>query len=173
MFNKKQLIFSILRILAKAGIAVVVAAVVVGFSSRQISKISDSLAEQRAAVFTLERRNETVSQIREDFKIIGNADAKIEAAFPSRDNIIEFVTALERTASQNAVQQSLSFGVPVNNSIDYGINLTANINTLINYLKTFEKLSYFTAVSSVNLSASSAGWESNSSISMRAKVYAK
>ncbi len=173
MFNRKQLIFSILRILAKAGIAVVVAAVVVGFSSRQISKISDSLAEQRAAVFTLERRNETVSQIREDFKIIGNADVKIETAFPSRDNIIEFVTALERAASQNAVQQSLSFGVPIANSIDYGINLTSNINTLISYLKTHEKLPYFTAVLSIGFNAPSGGWENNASVSMRAMVYAR
>ncbi len=173
MFNKKQLILTILKILAKAGIAVVVAAVVMGFSSRQISKISDSLAEQRAAAFTLERRNETVSQIRDDFKIIGNADAKIAAAFPSRDNIIEFVTALEGVASQNAVQQSLSFGVPVANSVDYGINLTANINTLISYLKTFEKLPYFTAVLSIGLNSPSGGWENNSSVSMRAKVYAK
>jgi len=172
MFNKKQLILTIFKISLKAVIATVIAIIIIVFSSQQISKISNSLKEQRTAAFILEKKTETISQLREDFNLVDEADRKISDAFPPADNILGFVTSLENLASQNGLQQTISFGTPADSSIDYNLTLNANIFTLINYLKNFEKLPYFTGISSINLNAPS-GWEGNSTISIRAKVYTK
>lgn len=172
MFSRKQLIIKILKLAARAVIAVIVAAIVVIFFSQRISKISASLAEQRASAFILEKRSETNAQLKEDFKIVGEADKKINDAFPPADNILGFVAALETLALRNSLQQSLGFGAPADSSIDYSITLSGNIFIFINYLKDFEKFPFFTAISSVDLNAPG-GWEGNSTISMRAKVYTK
>lgn len=172
MFNRKQLIIKILKNLLKAGVAVLVAVIVIFFSGRQISKISQTVSEQRISAFILEKRSETIFQLRDGFKVIGNADKKIEESLPLAENILGFVAGLENLASQNSVQQILSFSVPADKVIDYNINLSANISVLINYLKNFEKLPYFTGISSINLSASSVGgWEENSAVSLKAKVF--
>ena len=172
MFSKKQLILKILKIAARAVIAAVVAVIVVIFFSQRISKISFSLAEPRATAFFLGKRRETTAQLGEDFKIVGEADKKMNDAFPPTDNILGFVGALETLALRNSLQQSFSFGTPADSGIDYNIILNGNIFIFINYLKDFERLPFFTAISSVSLSAPG-GWEGNSTISMRAKVWTK
>lgn len=152
--------------------AAVAAAVVIFFSSSQISKISQTIREQRISAFVLEKRSETIFQLREGFRVIGDADKKIEEALPPAENILGFVAGMENLASQNSVQQILSFSVLADKIIDYNINLNVNISSLINYLKNFEKLPYFTGISSINLSASSVGgWEENSAVSLRAKFF--
>jgi len=172
MFNKKQLIIKILKNLLKAGVAVAVAAVVVFFAGKQISEISQTIREQRISAFVLEKRNETIFQLREGFKVIGDANTKIEESLPLAENILGFVVSLENLANQNSVQQILNFSAPIGKSIDYNINLNANISSLINYLKNFEKLPYFTGISSFNLSAPSVGgWEGDSAIFLKAKVF--
>ena len=152
--------------------AAVVAAIIVVFSGQQIVKISNSLAEQRATAFILEKRSETITQLKEDFKLVGDADKKIENAFPPADNVLEFVAALETLANQNGVSQGLSFSAPVEGSVDYTIAIGGHIFILINYLKNFEKIPYFSAISSVSLNAPG-GWEGNSTISLKAKVYTR
>jgi len=58
-------------------------------------------------------------------------------------------------------------------SISYNMNLTANIYDLIAYVEAFEKLPYFTEMSSISINAISNNWENDSSISITAKLYAK
>ncbi len=57
--------------------------------------------------------------------------------------------------------------------ISYNMNLTANIYDLIAYMEAFEKLPYFTEISSMTINAISNNWESDSSVSITAKLYAK
>lgn len=172
MFSKKQLIIKILKNLLKAGVAVAVAIIVIFFTGRQISKISQTINEQRISAFILEKRSETISQLKEGFRVIGSADKKIEESLPPAENILGFVAALENLASQNSIQQILNFSAPAEKIIDYNINLSANISVLINFLKNFEKIPYFTGISSINLSASPVGgWEENSAVSLKAKFF--
>jgi hypothetical protein len=175
MFTKKQLLMMILKNLLKASLAAAFAIAVIVFTGGQIGKISNSLVEQRTATFILEKRNETISRLAEDFKKIGGTDEKIKNAFPPVDNILDFVAALENLSVQNSIQETHSFGTPseTRDSIDYGINMSANIFSLINYLKSFEKLPYFTGVSGISLSAQGNGWEGNSLVSLKARVYTR
>ena len=140
------------------------------FFSQQIVKISNSLFEQRATAFILERRNDAIGQLREDFKAIGESDNKIKNAFPPADNILDFISAMETLANSHSIPQSLRFGALAGDYIDYNIQLNANISIFINYLKSFEKLSYFTSISGISLS-SSGDLMGDSAISLGARIY--
>jgi hypothetical protein len=156
-------------------LAVLFAIFIVIFSSKQIQKISVSLAEQRLASFILEKKSETISQLTKDFKLIGDAEDRIKNAFPPVDNILDFVSAMENLLIQNSIQGTASFNSPPESGeyIDYNISLNAGVGFLINYLKGFEKLPFFTGITSINLNAQGGGWDGNSAVSIRSRVYTR
>lgn len=151
--------------------AIVIASVVMSYSAKHISKISASIVERRASSFALEKRSEMTAQLEKDFKKIGDADVKLERAFPSEDTILDFVASMENLGKSSGRTQNLSFTTVYGGAtFDYGISLDGNIETLIDYLKLFEKLPYVTSLSGITLTAPSGGWLENSSISMRASA---
>lgn len=159
--------------MAKAAAAVILASLACVFLAAKIDKVSRSLQQQRILTLVMEKRSETLSKLKDDFKITGGAEEKINDALPPADNILDFVAALEALAKDNSVVQILSFESPSNLTINYGINISGNVDSLINYLKDFEKLPYFTGVSGLNLTAPNGDWRSNSSATLAAKVYTK
>lgn len=184
MLNKKQLISVLFTHVLKAGIAVLLAVVVIVFTGTQIGKVTKSLQQKRALDSVFEKRSETVLVLEKDLQIVGDKDKKIQAALLSSDNILEFVGILESLANQYALQQNLKFGIPVAvpsdeegvnlASIDYNITLQGNVSTLEKYLADFEKLPYFTHASSVSLTTQSPqGWDDNSNITIQAKLYVR
>lgn len=184
MFSKNQIKIIILKNLAKAAVAVLFSIIVILFFSQQISQISNSLSETRKSSFILAKRNETLDRLRKDLAVIGGKDKKIEDALPSIDNILGFVETLESLASRHSLGQSYNFGTPVpfrtvdeNFSlaiIDYNLTVNADAVALTNYLKDFEKIPYFSAISSININAPAGrGFKDSSLISMKAKLYAK
>jgi hypothetical protein len=178
MFNKKQLIAMILQNLLKITLAAAISILIIFFTGKQISKIGESLAEKRTLAFILEKRSETMVKLREDFKKVEAGQKKIKNAIPPVNNILGFVDALESLGKKHPIEQSLKFNVPVPAGdelyrIDYNLSLKANISTLIDYLKSFEKMPYFTGINTISLSAGASGWENDSSVSMQAKLYVK
>lgn len=168
------------------GVAIVLAIIIIFFFSNRISKVSNSLAEKKKISFILEKRNSNLEKIKEGFSALEESafDGKniIEEALPPINNILGFTSALKDLASQNSLQQSLKFSSPIPlqevgkiniYSIDYAITLNGGISSLINYLKSFEKMPYFSGISEITLNAPPTGWESNSSILMKAKLYAQ
>lgn len=174
MFNKRQTIIIILKNLAKSVVAILIALFVVYFSYNKIAKISASLREQWTAAYLLESRSEIISRLQDGFKTIGLADKKINDAFPSVNNILGFVDALESLAIRTSVKQTPNFSAPSVDSgyIDYNLNLGTSVYSLINYLKEFEKLPYFTMISGFNLSALN-GWENESAVVAKGRLYVK
>lgn len=183
MFTKKQIVLIISKNLLRGGIAIVAALIIVLFLDAQIEKIGDSLAAKRKLSFLLERRNETIASLRVDVARVGGTIGRVENALPPAFNILDFIGAMESLASQNSLQQSLRIGTPVPTpglgedrhiaSIGYSVNLTGNVFTLVNYLKGFETLPYFSGITSLGISAQNPrGWEDVSSISFQANVYA-
>lgn len=180
MLKERELILTIGRNLLKAAATAIAAVFLVLFLSGQISKISESIVKNKRTTFLLEKRTETLSELRNNLKIIGDNEKKIEEAMPPVDNILDFVAALEAVASENSLQQSLKFGTPVQvtagqiYSIDYYVTLNGNVVTLLNYLKRFEQLPYVTGISRINLQASTPrGWEDDSSVSIQGKLYVR
>ncbi len=182
MFTKKASFRVILGNLAWAILAAGVAIALVYAASAQISATTKSLTEKKRAAFILQKQSERLAALRNDLATIGGNDAKLASAFPPDDNISAFLAALQSLASQNSVQQSVQAGTPSVTSItrdsitlsriDYVTTLNGTVVTLVNYLKGFEALPYFSAVRSLTINAPS-GWEGNSTITISASLYAK
>jgi hypothetical protein len=137
MIKEKKLFLIIGWNLLRATLSVLVAIFIVLFSTQKISKISESMMENKRTSFILEKRNEVIAELRKNFQLIGDKDKKIKEAIIPTDNILDFVAILESLASQNSLQQSLKFGTPalaVNDvsSIDY-YTPSEDINPIISF----------------------------------------
>lgn len=184
MFQKKRLLFVIGKHIAKALGAIILALTITFFMARQISNIGDSLAEKRRLAYAIERRQEVASGLRQAFKIVGENDAQIERALPPADDILDFVTLLESLARERSIEQTYKFGTPASIgssdqgvslvSIDYTLTLRTNVSNLLAYLKRLEKVSYFTAISSLAINnQGSFGLEGDSSVQVQAQLYGR
>jgi len=86
------------------------------------------------------------------------------------DNILSFMGALENLAQKQSLSQNLSFSDPNGKAIDYTVTLNGNLITLINYMKDFENLPYFSSIYSLEIRSGQFGWLDNSSIAMKARL---
>lgn len=182
MFNEKKFIFNIIKNVLTGVGAVILAIIIVSVFSHQISKISNSVFEKQTVALALQQRSENLLNLGKDLEIAGDIDKKIENAFPTTDNILDFVAAMESLASQYSIAQNLRFGNITPSSfvlddtpislIDYTLTLNGNIQILTKYLETFEKLPFFTEIKGIALSSYDAsGWKNNSQITIQAKLY--
>lgn len=179
MKEEKKLFLTLGNILGKSILAIVLASIIVSFLMKEISKISNSIMENKKASFILEKRSEIIQNLKKDFQLVGDKDKDVEEALIPVDNILNFVAATESLANQYSLQSSIKFETPTlvsGNiySINYSLILNGNIFTLINYIKSFEKLPYFSGIVSINYqSLTERGWEDNSSINIKGKIYVK
>lgn len=184
MFDKKQLVFTIVRHAVRAVVVAVLALIVIVVLSRRIAHLGEELAENKRLIFLLSNKSDVTERLRTDFALVGNVDKALESAFPRAENLLVFIAALESLATEKSVQQSLKFADPVPFAIegsetgvlgiDYNATMSGNIVTFLNYLRGFERLPYFTGISGISItSPGSRGWEEDSTISFQAKVYAQ
>lgn len=184
MIGKKRLFLIIVKRLSIALVVVLVSFSAIYFLKTRIEKIGNSLEENKRISFYLEKRNEMFAKLFADMKIVGGNDTAIENAIPSADNILNFVTALDDLATQNSQQHTVNFSNPVIASdlpdgsklysIDFNLSLSSNSLSLVNFLRGFDKLPYFTSISGINLNAPpTGGWDGPSSITIQGKLYAK
>ncbi len=183
MITKKRLILTILKNLTILAAAVSLATGVVIYSSRQINRISGAIAEKKRISFVLEKRSETYTNLKRDFAELDGAERFIENALVPSDDISGFISAVETLGAQSGVTQSYQFGTPNLSgafgnpniaSIDYSLRVSANIHSLVAYLKNFENMPYFSGIMSVNMvSGAERGWNNVSDIYMNARLYAR
>lgn len=183
MFTTKNLLMLIGRHAAVALAAVGVATVASYFLAREITRISNTVIQNRHLATSLERRTELFSTIARDIEILGKNDTLIENAFVPSDSIFEFISALESIALKNGATQSFRFDNPVPSpvaapfplsTIAYTNTLSLNAPSLVSYLKDFEHLPYFTKIENLSISSSDAiGWRGASSASYRASLYTR
>ncbi len=183
MLTEKQFIRSIVVNLVKVAVILILAGLVIGVFSKLIHRISSSIYEKEGLALLLEKRSENLIKIKSELDKIGNPEQTIENAFPNSDNVLEFVSSMESLAATYSIKQTLRFGnsVPAPELatadlnflvIDYNLTLAGNINILINYLKDFEQLPYFTAINSFTIT-SGTDWFNESQIGIQAKLYLK
>ena len=188
MFTKKQLRIELIKVLGRALISVVLAAIGIYIFSGQIAKIGQTAKENRTAVAILEQNNQVANELKNDFVLIGGGDEKIEDAFIKAENIVEFINKLERIAKDNNLEQTLRFGMPAmlmeetegNEAakalklmkVEYNIALKGNATSFNNYLQKFEELPYFSNIISITMNSNPAnGWEKEATINVRAQLY--
>ncbi|HEV8601470.1 MAG TPA: hypothetical protein VGQ87_02620 [Patescibacteria group bacterium] len=182
MFTEKQLLYKIIRNLSLLGVVFVLSLIITGLIGRQITKISNSVYQKQKLASVLEKRSENLIRLSDDLKRVDDADQKINDAFPTSDNILDFVSAMEKVAMENSIKQSIRFGsaAPIPavsenlqfSALDYTLTLTGDIKLLTSYLRDFEKLPFVTSISSITVNSSN-GWTNESQIGIQAKVYIK
>lgn len=182
----KERILKIVKLIARPVIAVTIAAVLCTLFANQITKISASVKQTQTLSLTLQKRIETISKMKEDLNKIGPENyAKIEDALISTDNVTDIVIAFDELGTRHSMDIIPTLGNLVPTSleitngpkivtIDYSLTSTTSINTFINFLKAFEKLTLMPVVSALDINGQTTrGWNGSSSISVRGKLYVK
>jgi hypothetical protein len=181
--NRKQVINIITRQTLIALAAVLVAIVISLFAAKAIQKISDSLQQKERLSKILAMRIENIQQLKNSLALLGENDKKIVAVYPSTDNILDFVSALESLARQTSLRQSLRFGdftstayaggISISKT-DYTASLNGTVKTLKIYLQQLEQLSYVAKIGSITiLAAPPNGWNGDSTITINGSLYAQ
>lgn len=165
-------------------VLIIIASLCVYFLQKQINSINATIAEKKEMNYLITNREEVDRKINTDFKLVDpQYEKKITDSIPSVYNILSFVDALESLSKKYSFKQTLSFNQPTPASeiigpiplmlINFNIAINeANVDGLTNYLEDFEKLPYFTSISSINYLAQGAGgWKENSSININGRLY--
>lgn len=168
--------------IAKACGAILVATIIVVFSLQHIQAISKSVQEQRRLIARLQSRTSHLSQLKEEAQAMGDSDKTILAAFPTSDNILDFVNTMEGLAKKHSLEQSLKFGgiTSVPGAVGGQHLAFAEFSGVVvgrrldeyAFLKEFERLSYFTGMSSLNMQGTGEkGWDDTVQMSFAGRVY--
>lgn len=163
------------KTLAVAAVAVIAS---LYFASR-IRAISTSLVQEKKLALMLEMRARGAETLYKDRTLIAEAKGHLERALFSTDEILEFLGALETLAGTSTLTTSIRFSDPVQTRnpsvvmIPYTVTLNGNIFTLLQYLKNFERLPYFTRITSFTIRSPETGFATDSSITFTASVYAR
>lgn len=191
MFTRKQLKMELVKHLIKALVFIIISAIAIYMFSGQIAKIGQAAKQNRTAISILEKKNELAAELKNDLLMIGDGDKKVREAFIKADDIVKFVNNLEEIAKNNSFEQTLKFGNPIPDlneqvpeegneipktfkllKVEYDIALKGNFQDFDRYLEEFEKLPYFTDISSIVIMSSPvSGAEEQSSISVKAQLY--
>lgn len=183
MFTTKNLFTLVGKHLLIALGFLVVALVAVFFFSSQITKISAKAVKDRHLAAQLSERTALLSSLKHETELIGSNDIAIKHAFIPTNNILEFVGVIENLAFKNGLMQAYNFSAPTPvgtagvlplATISYQDTISsANVGTLIKYLKEFEQLPYFTKIDSLSISAGGTDWRTAGTVSFGASVTAQ
>lgn len=183
MFTTKNLLILIGKQSIVAFVSIIVALVAVSFLAREIDRVSGAVVQNRQLAEKLAKRTELFSVLSHDVSLVGSNGAAIEHAFLSTENILEFVSILESIALKNNATQSFHFDTPLASdtpspfpisTVGYQNTIALNIFSFINYIKDFERLPYFTKITSLSFgSQDSSGWRGAGSATFRAVLYTK
>src|SRR5438105_660198 len=113
MFTQKQLTIQIINNIAKTLVVIVISAVVIALIGKKITHDSKQLQQKITLAKLAENRNVNADLLKQKIAPLGDIDAQIESSFPTTDNILDFVSAMDNLANKTAVKQSLHFQPPV------------------------------------------------------------
>jgi len=181
MLNRRQLTIAILKHALRSFIAVAGAVVIVVLAGRRIGTINTQLQERKSAAFTLSSQSETLTALRDEFKLIGNGDVAVRNAFPPADNILDFTSRLDSLANAHSLRPTIRFHeLQVTSpdqpfaagNIPFTVSSNGTLDVLIGYLEEFERLPYLTTITAISMtSPPSGGWNADSSVSLEGTVY--
>lgn len=183
---KKRLLIAIGKQALKAAIAVLAAALLVLFLGRKISHISETITEEKQSFTERERQGSAIEDIRRDLKRVEGHVTLIEDALLPVDRIDEFIEAVETLAETSGLSRatfafealelfpSLEDGITVSR-VPFKLTLSGGVAALGAYVEQFERLPFFTGISSITLDApSEEDWtDTNTSITMKAELYVR
>jgi len=174
MFTQKIFYWQIIKKITPAIIVISVAFLAINYFKSATNQILIDIEQQQNLAFVLANRSQTAIRLKEDFAKIGNPEEKIINARLPVDNILEFSSSLDSLGIRYSLPQMVSFSPPVDEfQVDFGINLTANAFSLINYLQSFETLPYLAKINTVSLSTTGRNWDEVSNITIGGKLFTR
>lgn len=184
MFTTKKLYKIILRNLIVSLFFITGSAFCVFWASNKIETLTDSISLNQKLRAQLKERSELIAVLEKDVKLVGDNNILIKESFVPAENISNFINDLDKLASQNSINQIYRFETPKPSdlsglmpisSINYTNNMTADLTNLVNYLKSFENMPYFTKIEGINISSQdkALGWLGQSSVSFKAVLLTK
>lgn len=149
----------------------------------QINKLASNLGnKQNQLASDINTKSLNVNQA-QTYEQVEPFAAKVQAALPSPDNLLDYQNALEQAAIASGVQISVNFaaqGVAANQgatagaapkSIDHTVELKGNLNNFAIFISALENLPYFVKVNNFNLaSQTNLGQDSTATISLKVFV---
>lgn len=149
----------------------------------QINKLASNLEnKQNQLASDINTKSLNVNQA-QTYEQVAPFAAKIQAALPSPDNLLDYQNALEQAAIASGVQISVNFaalGAAANQpaavgaapkSIDHTVELKGNLNNFAIFISALENLPYFVKVNNFNLaSQTNLGQDSTATISLKVFV---
>lgn len=182
MFTTKNLLKIFSKHILIAFGFILIATISITILSGKIIQLSKTTAESRNMAASIREQASLLSSLKHEADIIGNNEEIIEGALIPSNNILTFVSAIESLALKNNISQKFHFSPPVVapigspipvNIINFQNSFSGNTNILVNYLKDFEKMPYFTQINSLNISSADGNVMTSANISFSASVYAK
>jgi len=183
MLKTKNLLILIGKNLIISLIVISIVSVMIFFTNKEITKITDTIALNHKLETELKKRTEIISTIEKDSQIIGKNESLINDAFMPSDDISLFINKLDELVIISGITQVYHFDTPAPyiqespyplSTITYSNNITSDLKNFSIYLKDFEKLPYFTKIDSLNISSQDKiGWTGLSNISIKATLITK
>lgn len=176
----KDLLKQLLRPILRAVIFLIISLTASLYLVGKINSVSETITEKRAMLSLYQNSQEQVAVLKEDFPKISNHIDRVENIFPSSENILPFINAVENLSGTSGVQQTFKFGniipQPISDiglsTISFNVALSGNRNQFSMYLSQLEKLPYFTKIESINM-VTAQGFDGSSQMSIGGLLYTK
>lgn len=154
---------SLIRNVIKIAVVVLLAVIAIKFLTFNLDQLGQRIRQNQILLYNLEHRAENQPKLEEQYKVVFPYLGKIQSALPSKDEILGFIDTAENNAKLNGLNASLSFqetgnsrtqkiNVPGTTPLNLQIKISgANLDKLINFVSSFEKIIYFTNINSVDV----------------------
>jgi len=179
MFDKKQLFIHISLLIFKVAVVAGLSAAGILALSRNTSSIADSIVEGRTLAFTIEKRAETVRNLKDQLSRIGDKEEKLVNAIPPIENILGFVRAMKDAGRAYSDQYAVSFGAPQKGDsgffeVPYDARFGGTVSDITAYIRRVESLPFFSSIESIEVRAREGGsWKNASTLIITGKLYAR
>lgn len=178
---KEKLFKKISRPIIQGAIFLVIALVACIYLASKINAISDEIIEKRTILFIYQNSREQFAVLREDSQALSQRIDTVINVFPSSENVLAFINAMEDLAAKNGMQHTFKFetaGLQPDqdlnlNKIPFNISLNGTPSQFLGYLNGLEKMPYFTKVDSLNVSSLQGGEGGQSQMNIRGLLYVR
>lgn len=179
-YLNKNLLKQIKKPLIRAVIFLTISLAGCLYFAGQLIDVSESARSKREILFLSQNSQEQFALLKEDFQKISPHIEKVENLFPSSENLLPFINAMENLAISAGVGQTFRFEsaglqpVPsLNlNKITFNVIINGNMSQFLNYLQKLEKIPYFVQIDSLNLTTSQ-NLESQGQMIVRGSLYVR
>lgn len=167
------------QILTASGL-LVLSIMVCFYLAGRINKISEDVAGKKEMLLLAQHSQEQFALLKEDYQKIAPHYDSVIGVFPSSENILPFISAMENFAALIGVQQMLKFegqgsqpaaGLSLN-KVPFNIIIGGSMTQFLNYLSGLEKMPYFIQIDSLSLTTAQ-NFESQGQMIVKGGLYVR